>query len=584
MKPHHLILPVLLTSQLLRASSVANPPTAAELTRNYQNHANVPEAWVNFVKSKADGKSPLLPDYSYAGYNFGVEDYPEPKGPIFDVTKYGASPKGDVEARSAIQAAIDAAEKIGGGIIFFPPGKYLVNEEADRREAIVIHSPNIFIKGSGSGPGGTELFMAQHLEPTDPTKKWTTPAMFTFSPAKVAPPQINAKVVQDASRESFSVVVDNEGNIKQGDMLKLEMKNVEARNDLLAGLKPWSTWKLMVDPSKPELVTELHEVKSVEGNKVTFTASIHMDIAAKYGWKLLSTVCVTGWGVEDIFFRGNFTEKFVHHKNAIHDGGWTFLHIQSGKNAIVRRIRLNDVNECVGLHDCYLSSMQFVRVEGNPAHSIGGAVGGYGNLLAFIHDASDGGFWHGPDASHHAVGTVVMNYLGLERSGPDFHANYPYCSLIDDSSSGLVGNGGNVDNLPNHGLYLTWWNFNQIGKSHAKYDFFDEEGPIPYTTCKIVKPYLIGFHGAKTTFQESHLGRIEFLGQEVWPKSLYEAQITLREGIEPQWIARAKKAWEAYLKSGIFVSPQCLLLVSTAGAIQPQIPTSPALPYCYSKH
>ena len=202
---------------------------------------------------------------------------------------------------------------------------------------------------------------------------------------------------------------------------------------------------------------------------------------------------------------------------------------------------------------CFLSSIQFVSVDGNPAHATVGAQGfGYGNLICFIQDRSDGGFQHGPDAAQHAVGTVVWNYLGKEKSGPDYHANYPYCSLFDDSTSGLIGNGGNIENLPNHGLYLTWWNFNQIGRAYEKYDFFDSEKPFGYSGVKIVMPYLIGFHGVATTFEESHLGRIEFLGKEVWPKSLYQAQVTLREGTEPGWMTKAKKSWDDSRDKGFF--------------------------------
>jgi len=544
---------ILLLSSVLASmgTTSAGPVTAADL-KQFQSHTHVPLAWIDYVQSKAAHKTPLLPDYSYAGYKFGTEDYPEPTGPVFDVTKYGASPKGDVEAREAIQATISAAEKGGGGIVFFPPGRYLVNEKPGMMDGFHIHSPNIFIRGSGSGPGGTELFMSEHLVAKNPNDKWSTPSMFDFSPNE-KPPSIHAKVLEDAGRETFSVSLDNVHNIQPGSMVRLEMQNVEAREFLLAGLKPWSAWKVITDPVTAETVGELHEVKAVNGNTVTFTAPIHIDVASKYGWVLKGAVATPGWGVEDLWFHGNFRDKFVHHKDYIHDSGWSFLSIRGGKNAIVRRIRLTGVNEGIALGGCYLSGIEFVTIDGNPAHATVGSAGfGYGNLMAFIEDKSDGGFQHGPNSSHHAVGSVVWNYLGREKSGPDYHANYPYCSLYDDSTSGLIGNGGNVANLPNHGLYLTWWNFNQIGRAHEKYDFFDPEKSLSYTGVKLVMPYLIGFHGAATTFEQSHVGRMEFLGQEVWPKSLFEAQVTLREGSEPPWMTKAKKTWEEYRLKGYF--------------------------------
>jgi len=46
---------------------------------------------------------------------------------IFDVRKQGAKGDGLVNDRKAIQAAVAAAQKAGGGIVFFPPGTYLTD-------------------------------------------------------------------------------------------------------------------------------------------------------------------------------------------------------------------------------------------------------------------------------------------------------------------------------------------------------------------------------------------------------------------------------------------------------------------------
>ena len=53
-------------------------------------------------------------------------------GPIFDVTSYGAQPNDSGFDDAGIQAAIDAAEAAGGGVVFFPAGRYLVNPTRGR--------------------------------------------------------------------------------------------------------------------------------------------------------------------------------------------------------------------------------------------------------------------------------------------------------------------------------------------------------------------------------------------------------------------------------------------------------------------
>jgi polygalacturonase len=55
----------------------------------------------------------------------GVLALPEPKGPFFDVTRFGAAPGGAALGnQTAINAAIDAAAKAGGGTVVIPPGTF----------------------------------------------------------------------------------------------------------------------------------------------------------------------------------------------------------------------------------------------------------------------------------------------------------------------------------------------------------------------------------------------------------------------------------------------------------------------------
>jgi len=57
---------------------------------------------------------------------------PDPEPPqSFNVRAYGAIGDGRVDCTRAIKAAIDAASQSGGGIVYFPRGRYLVSETID---------------------------------------------------------------------------------------------------------------------------------------------------------------------------------------------------------------------------------------------------------------------------------------------------------------------------------------------------------------------------------------------------------------------------------------------------------------------
>jgi hypothetical protein len=65
-----------------------------------------------------------------------------PPPTVFDVTSYGAQGDGTTDDSNAIQAAIDAANSIGGGTIVFPTGIFLITR------ALTIYS-NIVFRGAG---------------------------------------------------------------------------------------------------------------------------------------------------------------------------------------------------------------------------------------------------------------------------------------------------------------------------------------------------------------------------------------------------------------------------------------------------
>ena len=61
--------------------------------------------------------------------------------PIFDITTYGAIPDNTTLCTSSIQAAIDAAYAIGGGIVFIPSGGAFRTATISLRDNVYLHLP-----------------------------------------------------------------------------------------------------------------------------------------------------------------------------------------------------------------------------------------------------------------------------------------------------------------------------------------------------------------------------------------------------------------------------------------------------------
>jgi hypothetical protein len=118
---------------------------------------NPPNAWRSVLYSdewnpalKKFETDKLIQDFSYAGYRRGEVPLPQITGPIFDVAAtYNADPKGVLDSTVAIQSAIDAASKNGGGVVYLPAGTYRIKPQGDKPYSLRISSSNIVLRGAG---------------------------------------------------------------------------------------------------------------------------------------------------------------------------------------------------------------------------------------------------------------------------------------------------------------------------------------------------------------------------------------------------------------------------------------------------
>ena len=177
-----------------------------------------------FEQYKQNKENSILPDFSHAGYHNGEKEIPKLEDyKIFDVTNFGAIPNDTVSDKAAIQMAINAANKNGSGIVFFPKGRFLINEDSAGATSIVSNNSKIIFRGSGSGPEGTELFMKYPLLPKNPAQMWTVPPIFIFT-ARGKDKKIGT-VTKAAKVGDMELSLNSTSNIKPGDWIVLSMLN-----------------------------------------------------------------------------------------------------------------------------------------------------------------------------------------------------------------------------------------------------------------------------------------------------------------------------------------------------------------------
>jgi hypothetical protein len=76
---------------------------------------------------------------------------------IYNVVSYGADPTGSSSSTTAINDAINAASSatIPGGIIYFPPGTYLVVGDLNPGSSMILFGPNATLKAGATGAGSS---------------------------------------------------------------------------------------------------------------------------------------------------------------------------------------------------------------------------------------------------------------------------------------------------------------------------------------------------------------------------------------------------------------------------------------------
>ncbi len=480
---------------------------------------SVAPLWNDYITAKKSGTTPVLPDYSYAGYHFSEKPIPDVSGrKQFNVKDYGALPNDDQFDDAGIQAAIDAAEKNKGGVVFFPPGKYLIAADTNNKQQIRVRQSFIVLKGSGSGPGGTEICQA-NMRLND--------RQIMFKPEKLDNRKL-AVVAKDADRESFWVEVADAARLKPGQDVILRHQSEAYTRWYFSPLPLKPVWTRLFGEKGGMNISEIHTIEKVEGNRVKFKNPMHIPVKllSDVPFELLNYTSLEECGVEDILFTSNwktYPEEFIHHKNEIHDYAYEALGMENVKNSWVRNCAFHDWNEGVYFRAGYQVSVLDVTFKGKKGHASVHARTGYGVLIKNCH--FNGAQHHGAGTGYGASGTVITQCdLGTDQNF-DIHSGQPYATLYDDIAGGVFYNlGGPEPGHPHHAKQLTLWNFRHQSAKEQHYNFWDMERRRNYT---IAAPILVGFQSdRKVDFENAGINQLQ--GSMVYPRSLFEAQLKFR--------------------------------------------------------
>lgn len=501
--------------------------------------------WDDFANESADN---ILLDYSYAGYKHGEtepEDISTLGYTVYDITEYGAVADDGKSDRAAFKKVLDAifsgasSKPDARAIIYFPEGEFILHTSDDDvdgvTETLFIRGGNIVIKGAGRDK--TTILMQDPALPSDPSVLYSSPAMLEVK--HMAGLSDITKVTADAAKGTFSVECASTSGITSGEFVCLCVENNQAEY-IAKELAPYNVEAGMLDLLNNGVkVYDYHQVKAVNGNKVEFYEPIMHQVEAAYNWRICKYPHYENIGVEDICFRGNAKNDFIHHGSWQDDGAYKPLNFTRVANAWVRRCRFTSVSEAFTITNSANVSVYDIIVDGERGHSAVRAQGASRVFIGAVKETSGhgAGQYHACGVSKPALGTVLWRNSWGDDSCFEAHATQPRATLVDCCKGGWMQyrQGGDANQVPNHLNDLTIWNMESTTPFTGTWNWY-ENGKY----WKFVMPIIVGFHGEMCVMNPAQCKVDYSHGKAVEVESLYEAQLRLRLGYVPAWINSLK--------------------------------------------
>jgi len=474
------------------------------------------ELWQQFVNAKSIGEEPTLPDFSYAGYDYSNSDIPDLNSwKVFNVTDYGAVADDEQYDDVAIQAAIDAAELAGGGVVLFPPGRFMVSANETVGENIFIRASNIVLKGSIVGT--TEIFM-------DKMKVKNGRHIFEIAPRDMSESTLTT-VVEKAERESYNITVADSSMLIIGQRILLRTDSIEFAESYYSPQTIAPEWTRLLS-SQGFKLRELHTIAAINGNQITLHEPLHITLyMTDDDIQVRSYNVIKNVGIESILFKGNwdsYPETFDHHKDDIHDYAWNAIRLDNVENGWIRNCEFKDWNQVIYIDGSAALTLDNLLITGKKGHLAIHQRRSYGVLIKNVEDLA--GHHHGPSIGFSNAGAVYLNYKMYPEQRIDSHSGSPYATLMDGVRNGhFYGNGGSHEGYPHHGKHFVAWNF-VLGGGPSSYDFW----PNYRNGNTFAMPYFIGLQGNDVSFAEGTYAANEQPLVAVEPSSLFEAQLALR--------------------------------------------------------
>lgn len=510
--------------------------------------ADAPARLPKILSDPAVAAANPLPDFSYAGYGFGLADIPSDPGTVIDVVDHGVAPDDGKDDAKAILKALAAADKVSGRVTLrFPKGRIQVGE------ILPIERSDLVLDGAGDSPGGTELYFPRPLKVVDTSTRqdglraylvrenkfqrepdqnidhlfseysWSG-AFLAVGPRAIPPAVYDADEARPGAltpailgkRFQRTLTVETPGALKVGQVVQVQwfaadgpksaiLKSLygdvdawnanqtdEARK-LQIGSHHWTT------PNRP-VVIQTTRITAIRGKTVTIGDPLMHDVTPAQPAVFAAWTHLTNVGIQNM-------------RLAFPDNPWFGHHLEQGYNAIymtgvfdgwLRNLTIHNSDSAILTDNAASLTIAKVRTTGEHKAHYSVHVGAVHNVL--VSDLRvENPVIHSVSVNTRSTRSVFQRAVVLRESVIDQHSGSNHQNLFDQltlhvrptkAADGqwryrLWDGGGAGYWKPGHGLFNTHWNL----------DVVVDGGPAEGETVRIVSGLegpgarIVGLHG-----------------------------------------------------------------------------------------
>lgn len=444
-----------------------------------------------------------LPDFSYAGYGFGLAPIPADAGTVIDVTDHGAIPDDGFDDTKAVLRALDAANAVTGRVTLrFPRGRTQITE------VLRITRSDIILDGAGDGPGGSELWFPRPLKIIDKSddfdelraylvrekKQQVEPehnidylfteyswagGMIFVAPDRSRPASYDgAKDVRDrvlargVAGKQFgrTLTVDDPAKLKVGDVVQLQwfavdgpdsaiLKSLYGDTDLPIGSHHWTS------PNRP-VVAQATRVAAVQGKKVTLGDPLLHDVRTDQPATLAKWRHLTNVGIQNLRLQFPDAPSFGHHL----EQGYNGIYMTGVFDGWIRNLTIDSSDSGILTDNAASLTIAGIRTTGTRRAHYSVHVGATHNVLVKDLEVANPVI-HPLSVNTRSTRAVFLRSLVRRDAIIDQHSGSNHQNLFDAIEMHIdpkqtrdgwayqlwVG-GGAPYWKPGHGLYNTLWN------------------------------------------------------------------------------------------------------------------------------